>query len=125
MTHLWPASTSAILFRALSTAAIPPRLKPRRAGHGALAVIGVLHIFAKRWIIQATEHTAITNAPYCSAKGHQGRVSFSSAATIGIVLGGGGLGSTTWGVCTVGAVAGAGSRGASGVRPRPVLRPSP
>src|SRR5258708_22137079 len=114
MAHLWPASTSAILFRARSTPAIPPRPRPRRAGHGALAVRGVFHIFAKRWIIQATEHTAITNTPYCSAKGHQGRVSFSSAATIGIVLGGGGLGSTTWGGCTGVTVAGAGSGGASG-----------
>src|ERR1700758_1265769 len=64
MAHLWPASTSAILLRARSTPAIPPRLKPWRAGHGALAVMGALHIFAKRWIIQATEHTAITNTPY-------------------------------------------------------------
>src|SRR5882757_2894272 len=109
MTHLWPASTRAILFRALSTPAIPPPPKPRRAGQGALAVIGALHIFAKRWIIQATEHTAITNTPYCSAKGHQGRVSSSRAATTGIVLGGGGLGRTTWGVCTGVTVVGAAS----------------
>src|SRR6185312_4781113 len=114
MAHLWPASTSAILFRALSTPAIPPRPKPRRAGHGALAIRGALHIF-ERWIIQATEHAAITSTPYCSAAGHQGRVGSSRAATTGMVLVSGRLGGTTCGVCICLMVVGACSGGASRV----------
>jgi hypothetical protein len=58
---------------------------------------------------QATRLITITNTPYRSATCHPGWVGSSSAATTGIVLGGGGLGGTTCGVCTRVTVVGAGS----------------
>jgi hypothetical protein len=61
---------------------------------------------------QATRLITITNTTYCSAVCHPrwvGWVGSSSAATTGIVLGGGALGGTTCEVCTGVTVVGAGS----------------
>jgi hypothetical protein len=58
---------------------------------------------------QATRLITITNTTCCSAGCRPGWVGSSSAATTGIVLGGGGLGGAICGVCTGVTVVGAGS----------------